>query len=111
LKSESCAQVLPNTHPSARQSGLPWPVSDADLKRFPEAGGAGGVELLEVELAPTEMLYVPPGWFHATEAVGRNLGLSYWSNSLIQSRLGEVRAGLGRTVAVHHRSPTSYQAH
>jgi hypothetical protein len=36
------------------------------------------VGLLEAELAPGEVLYIPPCWFHATEA----------------------RAGLGRAVAV-----------
>jgi hypothetical protein len=40
------------------------------------------------------VLYVPPGWFHSTEALGTapNLGLSYWTESDVQSRLYALRS-------------------
>ena len=50
--------------------------------------------LLEAVLQPQEVLYVPPVWFHATEArgPGPNLGLSYWSESETQTRLNVLRS-------------------
>ena len=80
--------VLPHGHPSGRQSALDWPHNDTAV--FPRA--SKHVRLLEAYIGPKEVLYVPPVWFHSTEAIGPgpNLGLSYWSESETQTNYNEL---------------------
>jgi hypothetical protein len=61
----------------------------------------GGVQLLEAVLQPGEVLYVPPVWFHSTQALGPgpNLGLSYWSESELQTHLDRLREDLTQRCA------------
>ena len=86
----SSCYVHPMAHPSTRQCQIDWPHTDT--ARFPRAtatpnASAGmhmgeGMELLTTVLAPGEVLFIPPGWFHATEALDTNLALNYWSKGI-----------------------------
>ena len=58
--------MLPTHHPSGRQSALDWPHNNTAV--FPRASES--VRLLEAYIGPKEVLYVPPVWFHSTEALG-----------------------------------------
>lgn len=40
------------------------------------------MELLTTVLNPGEVLFMPPSWFHATEALDTNLALNYWSKGM-----------------------------
>ena len=77
--------MLPAGHPSGRQSALDWP--HLNTTAYPRA--AAGVGLLETQIKPTEVLYVPPVWFHSTEAIGPgpNLGCVPDSQTLLPSPL------------------------
>jgi len=89
----SSCYLHPMAHPSTRQCQLDWPHTDVD--KFPRAtaasnssapgyGGEGqGMELITTVLAPGEVLFIPPGWFHATEALDTNLALNYWSKGCV----------------------------
>lgn len=88
----SSCYLYPMAHPSTRQCQLDWPHTDAD--RFPRAtaasnasapgqGGEGqGMELITTVLKPDEILFIPPGWFHATEALDTNLAMNYWTKGI-----------------------------
>jgi hypothetical protein len=85
----SSCYLYPMAHPSSRQCQLDWP--HRDVARFPRAtsngqdgnGSEGGaMELLTTVLAAEEVLFIPPAWFHATEALDTNLALNYWTKGI-----------------------------
>ena len=49
-----------------------------DLKRHPLFAAA---TLLRVELGPSEMLFIPEGWFHHVRALEPQLSLSFWTRT------------------------------
>jgi hypothetical protein len=77
--------VFPKGHPSARQSRINFESSNAEelREKYPNFLGDGSSGLLqgyEVTLNPGEMLYVPPGWFHAVWAKSLSISLSFWQS-------------------------------
>lgn len=81
----SSCYLHPMAHPSTRQCQLDWPHTDS--ARFPRATSpnaseGGSMELLTTVLNPGEVLFMPPSWFHATEALDTNLALNYWSKGM-----------------------------
>jgi hypothetical protein len=77
--------VFPKGHPNARQSRINFNEPEATLlkSRFPNFLGnenSGLLQGYEVTLNPGEMLYVPPGWFHAVWAKSVSISLSLWQS-------------------------------
>lgn len=81
----SSCYLYPMAHPSTRQCQLDWPHTNADRYPFATSKNAsegGGMELMSVVLKEGEVLFIPPGWFHATEALDTNLAMNYWSKGI-----------------------------
>jgi len=58
--------------------GSPFDPEAPDYARFPLARQAG---LVEVIMAPGEMLYVPAGWYHQVRALTFSLSVNRWARA------------------------------
>jgi hypothetical protein len=72
-------------------SGSPFDPEAPDFDRFPLARQA---QLVEVIVAPGEMLYVPAGWYHQVRALSFSLSSNRWARA-VPAALGEA-AGVRR---------------
>ena len=102
--------VFPDAHPRARKAQRPIPGADpapapvptaahADAARPSAAAGAGGGALLrpavvDVELGPGDVLFVPAFWFHHVEAISElSVSVNVFSESAPKLAAQEVLAG------------------
>lgn len=74
-------RVFPSTHPRYRQTQLLYPPR-----------GTPGVR--RVVLAPGDVLYLPPMWFHRVRSLTRSVSMNVWSDSDVR----EAEAKLPRTL-------------
>lgn len=75
--SHRAMHLFPRTHPMWHKSRLRF--LDPDLPLFPDYEG---VEALEAELGPGDVLYVPPMTYHYVETLSASVSLSTWSHDM-----------------------------
>lgn len=73
------AYVYPFLHPHSAQSQLPDPL-DPDPEKYPNAQSLLSYPgRLVVTLKAGDLLYLPPLWFHETEAADESISVNVWT--------------------------------
>jgi hypothetical protein len=78
--------IFPKLHPNARQSRINFNEPDVKeltdtLTNFIGSSEDGWIQGYTVDLKPGEVLYLPPGWFHAVWAKSTSISVSMWQSS------------------------------
>lgn len=94
----------PFLHPSHAQAQVN--ASDnGDVERF---GMITRVEAVEVTLAPGDLLYIPPLWFHEVESLSVSISVNVWTDSQ-QTELAERIFSLSLPLGYDHKSPHKHE--
>jgi hypothetical protein len=80
--SDRVLYTYPRLHPSARQSQIAFHRPDTAqfplLFEPPSSEPPGHLQARDVVLAPGDVLYLPPYWFHYVTALDTSISLSLW---------------------------------
>jgi len=70
--------TFPFSHPSSRHSQFEWPLKESIADQYPLARQQ--IVLLQADLGPGDVLYIPAMWWHATESQDINLGIAHMND-------------------------------